>query len=450
MLSDDGTSKYPLLASSEKGNRVQNRPTNSLTPLKSSSVNSVVVPESKPRKTWDYKSILSNPRRAPVKNKERGSRATSDILAVQELDPLTKRKSKVDRKPKKSKKESKLYPGKLYREKTFGVFSTPTTGDSENYERPSNVPRRRVQNEEMDFFDRGYVSDIKCDRPRSFVEENRSVIPERAIRPKSAGQALYAADSDDDSSLDGEIEYIDIEQDDSFFLGYEDEGYFKETPKRDSIDNKNGKYQENVGHANRFHGNQEDISKQTDQLYVSESEKYIDGIYSDNITSNQASLENTLSPTTQEQRRRIKSDSSTMSPRNNFFDRRRESEIIQRDIEKSEFIRKANSLNKKPQSYMKNETIQSDMYSDKTYAKAVEKVLTKYSNMSMSSGEKRGDLRADLGAVRPIAGQMTGKSATYGMRASMPRKLKPLLNREKIGHVNQDRTSEIDYRVPFS
>ncbi|ESO83367.1 hypothetical protein LOTGIDRAFT_169436 [Lottia gigantea] len=388
-------------------------------------------PRTKTRTTSS--SLLANKKSLhPVRNRDRfGIRKTLDMQKVSETDVLGRRK------PKKTKKDTKPFTGKLYREKTFGVFSTPSTS---GHERPSNVPRRRLQTDESDTLDRGYVSDVKSEITRSFYQEKEEEFKvDRRIRPKSAGQALYHADSDDDSSLDGEIEVIDIDNDDTFIVIQDtvDSNLNVNTNFVSDQLSDRRKSLETVGHANRYYGNTENTSKHGRQLSGSESEKRDGRIHSDINPPNYT--ENTLSPATFD-RRRVKSDSSALPLQDNYVDKRRESETFQSDSDGTRFIKKSNSVNNRQKSNVKSDALHPEIPTDKTYARAVENVLTKYSHMTVRAGNSSES--SHPGRFGSRAGE---NHLSHGQRASLPRKLKPLLNREKLGHVNQDQNQMIDY-----
>ena len=321
------------------------------------------------------------------------------------------------------------------------LFSKDKTPQTKVTSKPKK-PMTRKQLDSVSSFD---FQHLKPKSPDGYRAKDGN---KKRIRPKSAGQAMFMrvnclSSESDDSSLDGEIEVIDL--DDS--LQFSDDvsampvSVLMEDRYRGTVDNAVTVHaNDDVGNFKRSNGRQFDsrghdvtsgLVKTTDENDVSDpfvkrSRKFL----------------------TTEPRRRIKSETDVPGPAGELFVKPNKSQSvkIKRGLNSKSSYQILEHQENKPKITQQKSSIVSDVGSrkpkfgkEKLYADAFEKVLSKYSKFTIARD----------GSTQPVQAEVPDKRAgARAARANVPRKLKPILKREKLSPISQNKSGERDFQIP--
>lgn len=242
-----------------------------------------------------------------------------------------------------------------------------------------------------------------------------------ANRPKSAGQAMYQAgqlSDSDDSFYDGEIEVVDL--DDPVFAyerEFEEAKNSRNAPKSNrpsaSLDVNESDSAKTLSPRTGYHDDIENMNKQTLESPESgfglsgerpQSDRYYDP-------------HSQPRPTTSHGRRRVQSEP---------------------DIERASNI-PVRTKARTPKQTLDNKIYNSNsVMSGSLYTNSVDKVILKYSGLTVKKSASHYPGQTSIHASR---------IDTQPARAPLPRKLKPISRREKIGHSTPTSRGEIDYKV---
>ncbi|XP_041373749.1 uncharacterized protein LOC121386799 [Gigantopelta aegis] len=307
-------------------------------------------------------------------------------------------------------------------------------------------PKKQMTRKQLDSvssFDFKHIKTKSPDRYRVADGNNR-------IRPKSAGQAMYMrvnclSSESDDSSLDGEIEVIDL--DDS--LQFNDDvsavpvSVFLEDRYYGPVDNTLivnpdddvGQFKNHNSNGSNFeprtHGGIRGPVKKTDENDVTD-----------------LSAKRSRKLMTSEPRRRIKSEANIQRTADelSFKQNKFQSVKVKRGLNSDFPYQISEHQENQPKFSQQKGSVVTDLGNlkprfgkEKQYSDAFEKVLSKYSKFTIARD----------GTTQPapmdVRDKRTGARAT---RVHVPRKLKPILKREKLSPISQNKSGERDFQIP--